>query len=124
MKEIILLLITSAGLISCGDEYISYKLYMDNQTNDTINISFTSKNHTIVCLPHSVSLIYGTEGRVVSNFECNPQLFKNSKSEIKITTNTGKILKKDIFNNNNWECSGDKKKGWDMIFVITENDLE
>jgi hypothetical protein len=61
MKKTILLLAVTAGLISCGDEYISYKLYIDNQANDTINISFTSKNHTIVCLPYNVNLIYETD---------------------------------------------------------------
>ena len=128
MKQItIVLIVLLVGFSNCGDIFVPYYLNIDNQTNDTIKIVFLGKSPYLTINPDSLifspkrkKILYGAEGRVIKD-GCYTGI---KKDEIMVYISSGKELQKDIWNINNWECSGIRKKGWELNFVITEDDLE
>jgi hypothetical protein len=118
---------TVFSFVSC-DYYTTYTLCIDNKTNDTIvfYLSGQSKyihgnNDSIVCLPQINNIYYNVNGRYVKDFTCSSEM---NKDEIKVKIFSGKVLTKNIWESNNWDCNGNNKDGWKMIFIITENDLK
>jgi len=128
MKKIILLIIMLVGLWRCGDVWTPYMLNIDNQSNDTIRVQFLKNSpylninsDSLFFTPDEQKMLYGAEGRATKD-GCGYTGI--NKDEVLVTTNTGRVLTKEISDVNNWECSGSYKSGWTMTFVITENDLE
>jgi len=128
MKKAALLLITTICL-NCGDVYVMYTMYIDNQTkDDTIKIVFLDKSPYTMIMPDYLffppmykKLLYGAEGREIKN-SCGYTGIK--EEEVEVYSCSGKKIRKDIWNIDNWKCSGSKSEGWTLTFVITENDLE
>jgi len=127
MKKIfIILLLFIIGLSSCGDVYTHYSLIVDNQSMDTIIIIFSGKSPYIMINPDSLifypkhdKVLFETEGRAMKD-GCYTGIKEN---EINIFALSGKKLQKDIWNVNNWNCSGSYKNDWKMTFIITDDDL-
>ena len=124
MKKIIS--ITIAIVCFSCDKYVPYTMYIDNQTNDTIQIVFLDKSpykmlnaDSLFFPPLQKKLFYNVEGDPMKE-GCYTGI---KEDEVKIVSVLGKSLRKDIWNVKNWICSGNFKDGWKMIFVITENDL-
>ena len=125
MKRTIFIIAMIIALASC-DEYIQYQSSIDNQTNDTIYIYFKGKTayiqgaNTFTYLPSTHTIYSDLEGIKSKNIECDPRI---DSKEVEISTNSGRMLTKDIWNANNWTCNTTNQKHI-MTFVITENDLE
>ena len=126
-KIIIVLIVLLIKFSSCGDVFVHYSLNVDNQTRDTIKIVFLDNSPYKMVNPDSLyfppkhkKLLYGASGRVIED-GCYTGI---KEKEIKVYTSSGRELRKDIWNVNNWECRGAKMEGWNMTFVITEYDLE
>ena len=105
-------------------------MYIDNQTSsDTIKIVFFDKSPYAMIFPDSLyfpplrkKLLYGGGGRPEKDW-CNYTRIK--EDQIKIYSTSGKKIKKDIWNVNNWDCQESYKlSSWEKTFVITEDDLE
>ena len=123
----IIYIIIAVVCLSC-DIYVNYDMYIDNQTSDTIQIVFLDKSPYATIDPDSLffpplhkKLLYCGAGAPVKN-GCNYTGIR--EEEIKVYSSSGKRLRKDIWNVNNWDCNGSYKQGWEMIFVIREDDLE
>jgi len=120
MKRTIFILSIIFFFVGCGDEWVPITLVVNNTTKDTISITLLSKTYEFVSLPNSSKEFYKTEAHPANNFDCDPRIY----DEVETKTNSGKTLKKNFADKNNWNCEGDKHNGWTMTFVITENDLE
>lgn len=125
MKKIFLMLIF--GFMSC-DRYTTYKLYIDNQTEDTIEIVFSAESpysminqEYLTFTSKSKKILYGAEGRII-NDPCN--YIGINEKEVEVRTSSGRKIRKDIWVISNWNCEGSDDKGWEQTFVITEDDLE
>jgi len=140
MNKIIYTIVIILCLVSCGDSWSKYEFYLDNQTKFDIKVYILSNNaekqDSIVC-PSK------TKTRILSNEEfrskreglsCLPtQLFDWYTMCIDVDSGQ-KILTKDFYNENNWDCSGTKDFSVAMFsnvyldvsstFIITEDDLE
>jgi hypothetical protein len=121
MKKNLIVLILLLNLFGCGDAFIPITLSIENNTTDSITVMLISKNYIFTSSPNSKQVFYKTEARIANNFDCDPRL---SLDSIEVNTISGKVLLKNMKNKNNWNCSGGKNNGWNMTFVITENDLE
>jgi hypothetical protein len=119
MKKLLILIVIV--LFGCGDDYIIITLNIDNRTNETFVISFPQKRPPFECLPYKVTIFDKVETRKANNFDCTPHI---TRDDVEVNTYSGKILKKDIWDGDNWLCNGNKDNGWEMTFVITEDDLE
>ena len=126
-KIIILLLVVVIKFSSSCDFYTPYHLIIDNQTSDTLKISFLGKSPYVMINPDSLvfppkhkKVLYEATG-AASKDGCYTGIKEDG---IKIYISSGKVLQKNIWNVNNWNCNGSFKNGWDMTFVVTENDLE
>jgi hypothetical protein len=124
-KTIVVLVISLIGFLSC-ERYIPYQIGIDNKTNDTIKVYFlnnaiyTQGVDSVICFPNSKKIYFNHSGRS-SKYNCYTGINKN---EVITSTSSGRNLKKDMTNLNNWECEGSYETGWFMTFVITEEDLE
>lgn len=120
-----IMLLTALLIVVSGcDIFAPYILIIDNQTNDTIGISFSEKspyNGIREVLPESIGVLYEAEGRATKN-GCGYTGI--NEGEIDIQTSSGRTLKKEIWDVNNWNCNGSFRGGWNLTFVITEDDLE
>jgi hypothetical protein len=128
MKRIILISMFMAVCVSCGDSYAPRVAYIDNQTRDTIKITFSGKSpyrmidtNYLYFPPSNKKPLYGAVVRAAKD-GCGYTGIK--EGEIEIYTTSGKRLRKDIWNIDNWDCIGSFKQGWEKTFVVTENDLE
>ncbi len=98
-----------------------------NLSSDTI-VFINSKNEfrgisiedTIICFPYSETIFYEAS---LQKQPLEPYDVPLILQDVLINTSSGRILAKDIFNNNNWEFDKQKKQEW-LRFVITEKDLE
>jgi len=116
---------------SCGDSWSEYTWSIDNKTEYNIVITGL-KLENILCPPNKLTVVFQDEPRSSKKLYCHcPPLIKE---QIEFVIDDGKKhLTKDFFNDNNWECSGDKKSSLIMvgkyydniksIFMITEDDL-
>lgn len=124
---IVSLVIFMCLCLSCGDEYTTYTSSIDNQTSDTIYISFSGNTayaqsrNSITCLPYVNNIYYKANGRILKKIDCDPQI---SSDEVNIETSSGRSLKKDISDEDNWVCDGNNKDGWVMTFIVSESDIE
>lgn len=125
MKKILFIIIMAA-IFSC-DKYEKYNLYIDNQTNETIKISFSGNSpytnlnpENLFFHPLQQKLLYEEEGDAMKD-GCYTGI---KEDEVTIYSTSGKTVRKEIWDVNNWICNGSFEDGWEMIFVITENDLE
>ena len=66
-------------------------------------------------------VLHEAEGRMMKN-GCGYTGIK--ENEVNISTTSGRELRKDIWNIDNWECRGAQKDGWNLTFIVTEEDLE
>ena len=126
MKKIIII-ITVIVFYGCGDVFVPYTLNIDNASRDTIKIVFFEKSpyakinpDFLLFFPKQKKLLYGAEGHPVENGCDYTGILEE---ECKVYTSSGKTLRKEIWNVNNWGCKGSKKGGWEKTFVITEEDL-
>ncbi len=127
MKQILIFVLVCFCLISC-DKYTSYTVSIDNQTNDTATIYFEGQTKymqggldSVECLPNTNCVYFTVDGRYVSRFTCESKM---NKDETIVVVSSGKTLTKEIWDSNNWYCSGSNGEGWKITFVITVNDLE
>ena len=123
-----LIIVILVEFSSSCDVFTPYHLNIDNQTSDTLKIVFLGKSPYIMVSPDSLifppkhkKMLYGAVGRAIKD-GCDYTGIK--EDEIKVNTSSGRELRKVIGNVDNWDCKGSYKHGWDMTFVITENDLE
>ena len=118
----ILLLVIFICCTAC-DIYAPVVLNIDNQTNDTIMIKCLEGIgfESLVCLPQSMALFYSECDFAIKNGCDYPLLTKNF---VGVYTSSGEKLRKEFWKPNNWDCNGSFKYGWEMTFVITEEDLE
>jgi len=126
MKKIIFVIVAVA-FFAC-DFKSEYSMCIDNQTNDTIKIVFLDKSPYKMLNPDNLffppmqkKLVYNTVGSSTRN-GCNYTGIK--EGEVMVYISSGKTLRKEIYNVNNWICSGSFHGGWKKIFIITEDDLE
>ena len=54
----------------------------------------------------------------------HPSLENKTDLVIKVTTSSGRTLKKDIKKNINWYCAENSRSLWKVVFEINEEDLE
>jgi len=127
MKKTILILLIALGVIGC-DPYVSYYLYIDNRSEDTIKIVFLEKSpylminpDSLVFYPNSKKMLWGAEG-TPSRDGCSYTGI--NKDEVEFVISSNKKLKKEIWNIKNWNCSGSYNNGWTKTFTINEEDLE
>jgi hypothetical protein len=97
-----------------------------NQTSDTIVIINSKKEFcgididTIVCYPFSKKVFYNNTHKNQPLEPYNiPLIYEGSE----IVISSGKLLMKDIFNDNNWVFDKQEKHEW-LSFTIDETDLE
>ena len=128
MKKIVFIIIIVATICFSCDFYALHSLSIDNQTNDTIKIVFVGKSpykmmveDSLYFPPLQKKAVYEIFAPSIRN-GCDYTGIK--KEEIEINTSSGRILKKDIWSVNNWDCKGSFSTGWKQTFVITEEDLE
>ena len=133
MKCLFFLLTLSIGLVSCGDSESEYITSIKNNTSFDITIHF-SEDSTIVCPSKQETIIEEFWGGSSKKFSCmSPYIFKNNIAKI-IIDEENRILTKDISDDNNWSCNGDKD--WSLImvgsyyikvtttFIINDEDIE
>ena len=114
MRGLFLLLVISSCLLSCGDSMSIYITSINNNTSFDIIVQFPDDSR-IVCPSKQETIIDEYESWSSKKLSCmSPNIFKNNIAEI-IIDERNKILKKDISDDNNWNCSGDKD--WDLIMV-------
>ena len=102
------------GLVSCGDSMSKYLTSIVNNTNYNIIVHF-SEDSTIVCPSKQETIIEEFEASSGKKLSCmSPYIFKNNIAKITIEGGN-KILTKDISDDNNWNCNGEKD--WDLIMV-------
>ncbi len=116
---------------ACGDIWAPIKLEINNQTSDTIEIKFlekvpyyrTDSDFQIFVNPNQKASLYEGIGQAINS--CR-EFFKIEKDKLLINFSSGRTLKKDLWDINNWNCKGSNtdKEGWTLTFVVTESDLE
>jgi len=127
MKNLLIFVIGILEFCSCGDVFTPFRLYIENQTTDTIKLVFTKESSLsvvdstyLVFLPNTKKMLYGADHRYV-NDGCYTNI---TKDNVTVQVSSGKSLVKEIWNIDNWNCTGAKHDGWTLTFVITEVDLE
>jgi hypothetical protein len=125
-KKVIVVIAFVIGFWGC--DYSSFlSLNIDNQTNDTIKIVFseispyykTVNSDSLIFYPKCKKMFYGIETMELK--ACYTGIKEN---EIKVYTSSGRKLRKDIWDINNWICNEGYYRDWEVIFVITEEDLQ
>ena len=110
MRRLFFLLVISISLMSCGDSDSIYVTSINNNTSFDIIVHF-SDDSIIVCQSKQETIIEEFFGSSVKKMSCmSPYIFKNI-----IIDGGNKILIKDISNDKNWDCKGDKS--WSLIMV-------
>jgi len=128
MKKLTIVLIVLLIVFWGCDFYGFHSLSVDNRTNDTIKVVFIDKSpYKMIVEPDSLyfpplqkKMFYGVLAGA-TRYGCDYTGIK--KDEIEIYTLSGKKLKKDIWNVNNWDCKGSFRSGWEKTFIIIEDDL-
>lgn len=133
MKRLFLLTTICLTLISCGDSYSLYIMSIDNKSNYDIVLNIndvydSDEIITILCLANKETIIDEGWGESVKQISCQtPYVFRGNMAEI-IIDNGNKQLIKDISADNNWDCEGEKDKGYyskiKSTFVIYESDIQ
>ena len=119
--RILFIVIILNGLISCGDQYIPYSLIIDNKTNDTITIFDKKFNNLFTINPNVKDLFFKTNIRLIYNYDCDPKI---QEDDFLISTQSGRKLIKNMWIASNWICIGSDKNGWELTFIINEEDLQ
>ena len=100
--------------VSCGDSDSEYITSINNNSTFEIIVHFPDDS-IIVCLPKQETIIEKGWAGSVKKFSCmSPYIFKNNFAQIAIDEGN-KILTKNISDDNNWNCYGDKD--WSLIMV-------
>ena len=134
MKEYLYMCILFVFICSC-DYYSRYQEIIINNTIDTITITnfiyYDAKRNykridTIVCYPYTKSIFreYSIPEVMPGTYECScGEKSRYSADRITVKLSSGKILKKDFCNLENWNCwiINDTSK---QFFEINEEDLE
>ncbi len=126
MKKLLgLLTVLFASLsVSSCDFYERHIMHIDNQTDDSIVITFSEKAPFLQrdweILPHSECVIHDMHVPLNST-DCD--YIRIREGEVDIQFSSGRTLKKEIWDANNWNCKGSEGL-WEQTFVITEDDLE
>ena len=114
MKRIFLFLVIGFFLTSCGDSESIYITSINNNSSYEIIVWF-SEDSTIICPSGKETIIEENSGSSMKKMNCSsPYLFKNNYAKIIVADET-KFLTKDISDDNNWICNGEKD--WDLIMV-------
>ena len=112
MKRLFFLLLLSIGIVSCGDSDSKYITAINNNTDFDIIVHFPDES-MIVCVAKQETIIEESWSGSVKKFSCmSPYIFKNNVVKI-VIDEEGKVLTKDISDDNNWNCYGDKD--WSLI---------
>ena len=119
MKKIFILSVIICFFASCGDSYSIYTFSIDNKTEYNIILYFdkqiftNSDTDSILCIPHSETIIFEMSGRSIKKLACSPC---PSSDYINVVVGTNeKHLIKGFSDINNWECSG--ATSWSLIMV-------
>jgi hypothetical protein len=129
LVQLSILLILTITIEGC-DAYnlnIVVRQSISNNSSDTIFLT-NSKNEfrgygikdTIICFPFAETIFYDAK---LHKQPLEPYNFPLIPQESIIKTSSGRILIKDIFDENNWQFDTQKKHEW-LRFVITEDDLK
>jgi len=140
IKQILYLMLLIPLCISCGDSWSDDIYSIDNRTQYDIilyfhipdNISGLEDLDSILCPLNQETIIEQMTSRSVKQLSCRPYVFKDY---VELVVDGGnKHLIKDVSDDNNWVCTGEKDKSFIMVgsyyrviknsFIITENDLE
>jgi hypothetical protein len=124
----IVFIVMIAVFSGCGDKYAPYTVNIDNKTKDSLKIIFSGESpyininqDSLIFPPMSKKLLYMAYGRLMKNGCDYTGIIEE---ECEVFTSSGRRLKKEIWNVNNWDCNGCFECGWTMNFVIIEDDLE
>ena len=138
MKKLWLNLIILFLCVSCGDSDSEYYYCIDNKTKYEIVLYFPKQSleeiETIFLPPNKETIIFQHYVHSPKKLSCTPPNFLLESYTYLVVDDDIKHLTKDIFDDNNWECKGNKKRSFIMvgsyyddiksIFIITEDDLE
>lgn len=124
--------------ISCGDSDSEYSYCIDNKTEHEMSLCFPKQSleniETILLAANKETVIFQSYIRSPKKLSCTPPNFLLEDYTYFVVDDGKKHLTKDIFDENNWECTGDKKSSFIMVgsyydniksvFTITKDDLE
>ena len=115
MKKILLLSgILLFALVGCGDAESLYNNCIKNKTSLEVIVRF-SPDSIIVCPPKQETIIGTSVSTFTKELTCEtPRIFKEGLADI-VVDKGNKVLLKDITDDNNWDCRGDKV--WSLITV-------
>ena len=109
------LLVANIFFMSCGDSESLYITSIKNNTNFEMIVHFRD-NSIIECPSKQETIIEKFWGSSVKNMKCTTPYIFNKRNISKIIINGGnRILTKNISDDNNWNCNGDK--AWSLIMV-------
>ena len=130
MKKIAFIIFTAIAIIyfSCGDVWVRYAMYIDNQSSDTIKIVFHDESPYTIIRPDYLffpplqkKLLWGTSEHPIKD-GCDYTGI--NEDEVTIYSTSEREIKKAIWEVSNWDCQGSFKDGWILTFVIEEEDLK
>ena len=124
--------------VGCGDSDSEYSYCIDNKTEYEMVLYFSKQSleniETILLAPNKETVIFQYYVHSPKKLSCTPPNFLLENHTYLVVDDDKKHLTKDIFDDNNWECTGDKKSDIIMvgsyydniksIFIITGDDLE
>ena len=124
--------------VSCGDSESEYSYCIDNRTEYEMVLYFSKQSlekiETIFLPPNKETIIFQYYIHSPKKLSCTPPNFLLENYTYLVVDDDIKHLTKDIFDDNNWECTGNKTRSFIMvgsyyddiksIFIITEDDLE
>ena len=124
--------------VSCGDSDSEYSYCIDNKTKYEMVLYFPEQSleniETILLAPNKETVIFQYYVSSPKKLSCSNLNFLVKDYTYLVIDDGKKQLTKDIFDENNWECKGDKKSSLIMVgsyydnikrvFIIAEDDLE
>ena len=130
-------ILTFLVMFSCGDSESIYAYVVDNQTKYNIVLNFIGQDFenkgSILLKPFTETVIEQEYYSSQKKLDCRLLYFYKDNLQF-VVDNGNKQLIKDVSDENNWICTGDKKSSLIMIgnyynnlkstFTITENNLK
>lgn len=124
MKRLVFIVIL--GFWGC-DIYAPYQMYIDNQTEDTIEVIFLEGSpysmidpSYLTFPPRTKKIFYDIEATATKH-GCDYTGI--NEGGVEVHASSGRKLLKNIWDINNWNCQGSFRGGWTQTFIITEADL-
>ena len=133
MRARFYLLIVCVFLTGCGDSFSEYITSIKNNTDYEIVLLFPGDSSK-VCQPNQETIIEERWSSSITIMSCSvPYIIKEFNVEV-VVDEGNKILTKDIYDDNNWICSGEED--WSLImggryysvirtvFTVNDDDIE